>query len=216
MIHGPCGLPNRRAPCMINGKCIRFFPKKFHEAKIVDQDGFPVYRRRNNGRMVWKHGIELDNRFVVPYSPQLLLKYRTHLNVKWCNQSTSIKYMFKYIYKGSYQITIDIVNVQNQNSRQNQVDDEIKHYLDCRYVSLICSLNAQHPSIHNTPSLLHLLIHILCLCFTNHSIGMSRPLKHVGRFLHSLCMDVHQQLNVFISTFKINGLFTGQIVNKLG
>ena len=29
MIHGPCGLPNRRAPCMVDGKCIRFFPKKF-------------------------------------------------------------------------------------------------------------------------------------------------------------------------------------------
>ncbi|RZB65392.1 hypothetical protein D0Y65_041445 [Glycine soja] len=27
-------------------------------------------------------------------------------------------------------------------------------------------------------------------------IGMCRPLKHVGRFLHSQCMDVHQQLNL--------------------
>ena len=66
------------------------------------------------------------------------------------------------------------------------------------------------------PSLLHLLIHILCLCFTNHSLGMSRPLKHVGRFLHSLCMDVHQQLSVFISTLKINSQFTGLTTNKLG
>ena len=48
MIHGPCGLSNRRTPCMVDGKCIRFFPKKFQQATIVDQDGFPVYRRRNN------------------------------------------------------------------------------------------------------------------------------------------------------------------------
>ncbi|KAG5003647.1 hypothetical protein JHK84_027903 [Glycine max] len=108
MMHGPCGC----------------FPKKFHGATIVDQDGFPVYRRRNDGRTVMKNGIELDNRFVVPYNPQLLLKYKTHLNVEWCNQSTSIKYLFKYINKGSDRITASLGN-----------QDEIKQYLDCRYVS---------------------------------------------------------------------------------
>ena len=139
MIHGPCELPNRSAPCMADGKCIRFFPKKFNEAIIVDQDGFPVYMRTNDGHTVQKHGIELDNRFVVPYSLQLLLKYRTHMNVEWCNQSTSIKYLFKYINKGSDRITTSTVNVQNQNGRQHQVDNEIKQYLDCRYVSNISS-----------------------------------------------------------------------------
>ena len=152
MMHGPCGLPNTRAPCMVNGKCIRFFTKKFHQTTIVDQDGFPVYRRRNNGRTMQKHGIELDNRFVVPYSPHLLLKYRTHLNVKWCNHSTSIKYLFKYINKGSDRITTTIVNVQNQDGTHNEVHDEIKLYLDCRCVSIICSLNAYH--LYTKPPLL--------------------------------------------------------------
>ncbi|KAH1034361.1 hypothetical protein GYH30_054672 [Glycine max] len=99
--------------------------------------GFLVYRRRNNRHTVQKNGIQLDNRFVVPYSPHLLLKYRTHLNVEWCNQSTSIKYLFKYINRGSNQITIAIVNVQNQDDKQTEVYDEIKHYLDCQYVSII-------------------------------------------------------------------------------
>ncbi|KAL3038294.1 hypothetical protein AAZX31_01G123700 [Glycine max] len=124
MMHGPCGFANKKSPCMVNGKCIRCFPKKFHGATIVDQDGFLVYRRRNDGRTVMKNGIELDNRFVVPYNPQLLLKYKTHLNVEWCNQSTSIKYLFKYLNKGSDRIT---ASLGNQN--------EIKQYLDCRYVS---------------------------------------------------------------------------------
>ncbi|KAG4931486.1 hypothetical protein JHK82_048594 [Glycine max] len=42
---------------------------------------------------------------------------------------------------------------------------------------------------------------------------MCRPLRHVERFLHSQCMDVHQQLNVFISTLKINS--PRKKVNKL-
>ena len=122
---------------MVDGKCIRLFPKKFQQATIVDQDGFPVYRRRNNGHTVQKNGIELDNQFVVPYNPHLLLKHRAHLNVEWCNQSTSIKYLFKYINKGSDWITTAIVNVQNQDGTQTKVHDEIKHYLDGRYVSII-------------------------------------------------------------------------------
>ncbi|KAH1254932.1 ATP-dependent DNA helicase PIF1 [Glycine max] len=135
MMHGPCGLANKREPCMANGKCFRFFPKKFQPATIVDQDGFPVYRRRDTRQTVQKQSVYLDNQFVVPYSPHLLLKYRTHLNVEWCNQSTSIKYLFKYINKGSDRITAAIVNDQNQDGTHNQVHDEIKHYLDCRYVS---------------------------------------------------------------------------------
>ncbi|KAL2998223.1 hypothetical protein AAZX31_09G086000 [Glycine max] len=114
MIHGPCGLPNMRAPCMVDGKYITFFPKNYQQATIVDQDGFPVYRTRNNGHTVQRN---------------------THLNMEWCNQSTSSKYLFKYINKGSDQITTTIINVQNQDDTQTEVHDEIKHYLDCRYVS---------------------------------------------------------------------------------
>ena len=87
--------------------------------------------------MIEKNSIELDNRFVVPYSPHLLLKHRAHLNVEWCNQSTSIKYLFKYINKRFDHITTVIVNVQNQDDTQTEVHDEIKHYLDCRHVSII-------------------------------------------------------------------------------
>ena len=115
---------------MVDGKCIIFFPKKFQQAIIVGQDGFPVYRRRNNGYMVQKNGIELDNQFIVSYSSHLLLKHKAHLNVEWCNQNTSIKYLFKHINKGSDRITTTIVNVQNQDGTKTEVHDEIKHYLD--------------------------------------------------------------------------------------
>ena len=87
-----------------------------------------------------KNGIELDNKFVVQYNPQLLLKYKTHLNVEWCNQSTSIKYMFKYINKGFERITTTLLNHHTSNGAHSQVQDEIKQYLDCRYASILTSL----------------------------------------------------------------------------
>ncbi|KAL5159530.1 hypothetical protein HKD37_15G043838 [Glycine soja] len=42
MLHNPCGLAIRMPPCMKNGKCSRFSPKKFQTSTIMDQDGFPL------------------------------------------------------------------------------------------------------------------------------------------------------------------------------
>ncbi|KAF1877767.1 hypothetical protein Lal_00038076 [Lupinus albus] len=134
MIHGPCGSCNISSPCMVDGKCSRYFPKQFQQTTVVDQDGYPVYRRRDNGNYVEKNGISLDNRYVVPYNPHLLMKYQAHINMEWCNQSTSIKYLFKYINKGYDRITAVIES--SPNGVHNQANlDEVKQYLDCRYVS---------------------------------------------------------------------------------
>ncbi|KAI5427367.1 hypothetical protein KIW84_032693 [Lathyrus oleraceus] len=111
------------------------FRVKFQPETIVDQNGFPVYRRRDNGHTVLKNGIQVDNRNVVPYNTKLLTKYQAHINMEWCNQSTSIKYLFKYINKGYDRITAAIVPNDDGTSNQPQNIDEIKHYIDCRYVS---------------------------------------------------------------------------------
>ncbi|KAI5385908.1 hypothetical protein KIW84_072493 [Lathyrus oleraceus] len=137
VIHGPCGFANRSSPCMKDGKCSKYFPKQFQPETIVDQDGFPVYRRRDNGHTVLKNGIQVDNRNVVPYNAKLLTKYQAHINMEWCNQSTSIKYLFKYINKGYDRITAAIVPNDDGTSNQPQNIDEIKQYIDCRYVSNI-------------------------------------------------------------------------------
>jgi len=54
MIHGPCGIANNSSPCMKNGSCSRFYPKNFQSATTISEDGFPYYRRRNNGSIVVK------------------------------------------------------------------------------------------------------------------------------------------------------------------
>ncbi|KAL0288952.1 UNVERIFIED_CONTAM: hypothetical protein Scaly_2716100 [Sesamum calycinum] len=48
MVHGPCGPYNLNAPCMVDGKCSKHYPKKFSNQTIIDEDGFISYRRRNN------------------------------------------------------------------------------------------------------------------------------------------------------------------------
>ncbi|GAU47108.1 hypothetical protein TSUD_403410 [Trifolium subterraneum] len=129
MLHGPCGQENNKSPCMTTGRCSKFYPKPFNEETIVDKDGYPVYKRSSNSYTVEKNGITLNNRNVVPYNRRLLLKYQAHMNMEWCNQSTSIKYLFKYIHKGYDRITASVVQ-----SAQQPID-EIKQYLDCRYIS---------------------------------------------------------------------------------
>ena len=56
------------------GSVLDFFQKKWQTEIVVDQDGFPIYRRRNDGKFIEKNHIALDNRYVVPYNPNLLLK----------------------------------------------------------------------------------------------------------------------------------------------
>jgi len=57
------------------------------EETTIDEEGFPIYRRRNDGKIIVKNRITLDNRYVVPYNVDLLVKYQSHLNVEWCNRS---------------------------------------------------------------------------------------------------------------------------------
>jgi len=82
-----------------------------------------------------KNGIYLNNRFFVPYNPLLLVKYQTHINVEWCNRSSSIKYLFKYINKGYDMITAAFVPNVDESFSSNESIHEIKKYLNHRYIS---------------------------------------------------------------------------------
>ena len=84
-------------------------------------DGFPIYRRRDTGIGVTKNGAKLDNRYVVPYNRNLLVQFDAHINVETCNYSKSVKYLFKYVHKGSDRAITIIENNEITTDR-----DEIK------------------------------------------------------------------------------------------
>jgi len=74
---------------MDNGKCRKRFPKPCQNDTISNIDGYPSYRRRdvdNGGQSYEMHlsngvRVDIDNRWVVPYSSLLCKTYKAHINV---------------------------------------------------------------------------------------------------------------------------------------
>ncbi|OBZ78054.1 hypothetical protein A0H81_02325 [Grifola frondosa] len=125
MLHGPCGPAHPNAPCMSeNATCSKRYPRDFCEETTMGEDGYPVYARPNNGRTFTNaKGQVFTNRDVVPYNPQLSAEFDCHINVEICASVRAVKYIHKYIYKGHDKATLEVGQV-----------DEIKEYLDARYV----------------------------------------------------------------------------------
>ncbi|XP_057430864.1 uncharacterized protein LOC130723720 [Lotus japonicus] len=134
MLHGPCGLANKSSPCMKVRRCKKFFPKDYEDATRIDEDGYPKYERRQTRITISKKWVNLDNIYVMPYNPQLLMRYQTHINVEYCNKSNAIKYLFKYVNKGPDRVSIEISN-HGKDTNEDEVVDEIKQYYDYRYLS---------------------------------------------------------------------------------
>ena len=65
-MHGPCGITNKKSPCIVNGHCSKHFPKQFNERTILYEDRYPRNKRRDIVAMIKKNGIPLDNKFIVP------------------------------------------------------------------------------------------------------------------------------------------------------
>jgi len=79
MLHGPCGQINLNATCMQNEQnmCSKRYPKYFVTETTNEQNRFPLYRRRIDGRIIEKRCRNgenqwithvFDNRNVVPYN----------------------------------------------------------------------------------------------------------------------------------------------------
>lgn len=91
--------------------------KKFNEQTIVNKDDFSIYRKKDNGVTIAKKGVLLDNRYIVQYNRHWLIKFDAHINVKYCNHSRCIEYLFKYVNKGSDKVTTIIEKCNSKLSK---------------------------------------------------------------------------------------------------
>ncbi len=88
----------------------------------------------------------MDNQWIVPYNLHLATKYHVHINMEICSSISTVKYLYKYVYKGP-DCAIAIVERRADTLGQEsnvqavvtngewQNHDEIKAYLERRYVS---------------------------------------------------------------------------------
>ena len=173
MIHGPA-CTKRKLGCSASGFCSSQFPKRYESQTIIEEDEKPRYRRRapdegGNSFIKYINGKKhkVTNKDVVPYSPWLLKKYDCHINVEHVNSVKSIKYVFKYIMKGSDQATVTIEKQSNTSNEKNdgtssngkEARDEIKEYQSKRYVSSVeaCwrlfefEITGRYPSVEALP-----------------------------------------------------------------
>ncbi|GFT78626.1 ATP-dependent DNA helicase [Trichonephila clavipes] len=103
--------------------------------------------------------ILVDNSWIVPYSPLLSKIFNCHINVEFCNTVKAIKYICKYINKGSDQA---IFNIRQQDNVNIDPRDEMQTFRACRYVGsneaawriLGLPLHERHPTV------IHLAVHL--------------------------------------------------------
>jgi hypothetical protein len=98
----------------------------------MGKDSYPIYRRRDDGQVVEVRNAKLDNRWVVPFNPSLLMLYNCHINIEICLSIKVVKYLYKYIYKGSDGASY---SVDKSDNGDKVVIDEIKWFRNARCIT---------------------------------------------------------------------------------
>lgn len=76
----------------------------------------------------------IDNRWIVPYCSFLSRKYCCHINLEHCASIKSVKYLYKYVYKGHDCAVIKLISSDSE-CQEKLIFNEVDAYLSCRYVS---------------------------------------------------------------------------------
>lgn len=117
MIHKPCEAGKPNSPCLNKGNYTKYFPKKFTDRTMIYEDGYCLYKRRDDGCVVLKNCVELNNHFVT-YNLIFLFKF-------------SSPYLYWYTWRDNWSRLITQWYVDQEGKTIN----EIKMFYDCRYIS---------------------------------------------------------------------------------
>jgi len=121
IVHGSCVQNHLQSTCMIHSpstrpSCFKQFHKSLHDSTIVWDDWYELYwwqcnciTSTRNYRFVY------DNCCVVPYNTHLSWRYQARINDKVCVSVQVIKYIHKYIYKGSDHASHQLQETNNAN-----------------------------------------------------------------------------------------------------
>lgn len=135
MIHNPCSynICSSRQKSCIDGatrRCVKHFPFNFSDFTSYDENGVIQYKRRSGETFVNEDGQEIKSEWVVPYNPYLLMRFDAHVNVLIPNTENPIKYLYKYILKGTDKAAFFI-----RKAFKEHPHDEIKRFVDARYIA---------------------------------------------------------------------------------
>ena len=194
MLHGPCGILNRNCPCMVDGECRFHYPRQFCAATQQGTDSYPLYRRRDDGSRVKIRGAELDNRWVVPYNPGLLMRYNCHVNVEACSNIKVVMYMYKYVYKEHDRASF---SVEANQQEQDGVINEIRQYRDARYIS-------PPEAVHRIFGFLHFGVYPAVLQFQLHLPGMQSVPYEESENLEDVVGRLGSDMTTLTEYFKMN------------
>ncbi|CAM4681789.1 unnamed protein product [Leuciscus chuanchicus] len=133
VIHGPCGQWNSASPCMVDKKCTKDYPKQLRQNTSFSDNSYPLNQRRTEGApgspiiKTIRGGVNVpvNNTWVVPYNPYLLLRYNAHINVEIVCVVSSVKYLYKYLEKGPDQCMVRL-DVPDDETREILRRDEQK------------------------------------------------------------------------------------------
>ncbi|GBN26054.1 hypothetical protein AVEN_122813-1 [Araneus ventricosus] len=117
MVHGPCGSINPHSPFITDGICTKQYPRPFLKETQTGQGGNLLYRHRSSedggvtANISFRRlEVSVDNTW---YCPLLTKNLNAHINVEYCNSVKSIKYVCKYVSKGSDMGVFELNSVEN-------------------------------------------------------------------------------------------------------
>ena len=139
MIHGPYGNAKPDAVCIKDGCCSQQYPKAFNAETYINGDGYPMYKRSNNQRqhLFERSHFLADNHHIVLYNTYLSQKYDACMDAGICISAQAIKYLCKYITKGSDRAQLETVRsatTTNNRPQQNELIDKVVQYQNARYI----------------------------------------------------------------------------------